>query len=118
MQRGNLRRTNTILYCRQWSATVVFYRDVLNLAVLHETDWFVEFRLSNESRLSVADARRTSIEPGRGRGITLSFQVWNLDAVRSELLADAIATSDVRLVWGSRAFYIHDPEGNRIEFWA
>ncbi|MBW3603643.1 MAG: hypothetical protein KY460_01830 [Actinobacteria bacterium] len=58
-------RTNIILYCRHWHATTRFYRDDLELPVVHTTEWFVEFHLTGESYLSIADApRRRHVRDG------------------------------------------------------
>lgn len=118
MLKDKVIRNNTILYCRHWLSTVVFYRDVLKLTVSHETDWMVEFRLFDESYLSIADTKRTTIEDVDGRGVTLSFQVQDVDGIRLQLQSAGIETSKMRLVWDARAFYIHDPEGHRVEIWA
>ena len=53
-------RANTILYCRNWAATVAFYRR-LAFPVGFENDWFVEFHLSGDAYLSVAAAGRASV---------------------------------------------------------
>ncbi len=111
-------RTNTILYCRHWQPTVVFYRDVLKLTVNHETDWMVEFRLSDNSYLSIADTERATVGHAKGQGITLSFQIHDVNRIKSQLKRLGIETSDTRLVWGRQAFYINDPDGHRIELWA
>jgi len=115
MLKDKVSRTNTILYCRHWLSTVVFYRDVLKLTVSHETDWMVEFQLSDKSYLSIADTKKATIEDVDGRGVTLSFQVQDLEGIRLQLQSVGIETSDIRRVWDARAFYIHDPEGHRIE---
>jgi len=116
---GNtINRTNTIFYCRHWQPTVAFYRDLLKLSVSHETDWFVEFRLTGDSCLSVADARHASIEPVNGQGSTLSLKVVGLDSLHRRLQSAGIEASAIRRIWGARAFYIRDPEGHRLEFWA
>ena len=44
MPADSIKRTNTILYCRNWETTVKFYRDVLKLRVNHEAEWLVEFK--------------------------------------------------------------------------
>ena len=118
MLKDKVSRTNTILYCRHWLSTVVFYRDALKLTVSHETDWMVEFRLSDKSYLSIADTKKATIEDVDGRGVTLSFQVQDLDGIRLQLQSVGIETSSIRRVWDARVFYIHDPEGHRIEIWA
>jgi len=113
-----IQRTNTILYCIQWAATVAFYREQLHLPVSHANDWFVEFELGEASYLSVADAQRATIRPANGDGITLSWQVADLPAAAEALQAAAIDCSAIRKRWGSLVLYFHDPEGNRIELWS
>ena len=51
---------NTILYCEKWPETVAFYQTGLQLPVTVSKDWFVEFRLTETARLSIADASRTT----------------------------------------------------------
>ncbi|WP_372681571.1 VOC family protein [Desulfosarcina sp.] len=114
----NILRTNTILYCTRWADTVKFYREMIKLPVLLKKAWFVEFQLTDSSCLSVADAARTSIGSAGGDGITLSWQVENIDAVHDCMLADGIDVGPFTVTWGSRAFYLFDPEGNRIEIWS
>jgi len=111
-------RTNTILYCRHWQATVDFYRDALGLDVVHTTDWFVEFRLTGESYLSIADAARATIDHVAGQGMTLSLHVPDLSATRRRLIERGLDPSDVRTVWHADVCYLVDPEGHRIEVWA
>lgn len=118
IQKNQVKRTNTILYCENWISTVVFYRDLLQFFVSHEADWMVEFQLSPGSFLSIADARRTTIESSKGRGITISIAVDDVEGIRSHLNAAGVETSPVRRIWGARAFFFHDPEGHRIEIWS
>jgi catechol 2,3-dioxygenase-like lactoylglutathione lyase family enzyme len=54
-----LKTANTILYCKEWEKTVRFYRDRLHLTVIFSTDWFVEFSLTEHSRLSIADEKHS-----------------------------------------------------------
>ena len=113
-----LRRSNTILYCDPWAGVVEFYRTGLGLQVTSERDWFVEFALHTGSHVSVADATRTSIVSGDGAGVTLSWQVDDVDATRSLLVARDIAATPIEALWGARSCFTHDPAGNRIEFWS
>jgi predicted enzyme related to lactoylglutathione lyase len=108
---------NTILYCKKWQETIAFYRDGLKLLVISSNEWFVEFKLNEMSRLSVADETRTSIKSGDGKGITISLQVSDIEQTRTELMDAGITPTPIKEVWGSKAMYIHDPEGNRLEFW-
>jgi catechol 2,3-dioxygenase-like lactoylglutathione lyase family enzyme len=111
------RKVNTILYCAEFGATVEFYRDLLGIEVSFANEWFVEFRLGDTATLSIADASRTTIEPGQGRGMTLSLKVDNLDELREQLVGLGIEATPVSKRFGSRVFDIHDPEGHRVEFW-
>jgi len=112
-----IHRTNTILYCIRWAATVKFYRDMINLPVLLQKAWFVEFELTDNSCLSVADAARTSVGSAGGAGITLSWQVEDIDSIKDRMRSDGIDVSPITVTWGARNFFVFDPEGNRIEFW-
>jgi catechol 2,3-dioxygenase-like lactoylglutathione lyase family enzyme len=113
-----INRTNTILYCERWEATVRFYRDMINLPVLTEKGWFVEFQLTQNACLSVAASEHASIASAGGAGVTLSWRVEDVDAVRDRLIADGIGVTPVRTIWGAKSCFIFDPEGNRIELWA
>lgn len=109
--------SNTILYCTNWQATVAFYRDLLKLSINFSNDWFVEFRLNEGARLSVANEARCTVKSGGGAGITLSLNVDDVQTLRAMLIEARIDVTPIKALWGSSVFYIHDPEGNRIEFW-
>ena len=110
-------RTNTILYCAQWAATVAFYRDQLRLPITHATNWFVEFQVGEQAYLSIADSARATIQPAHGAGLTLSWQVTNLPLLQQQLTALDIVTTPLKQKWGAQVLYFHDPEGNRLELW-
>ena len=112
-----IKRINTILYCRNWETTVRFYRDTLKFSVKHETEWFVEFHLTGNTYLSIADASFTSIKSVDGDGITLSWQVEDIEFSHRWLHKLGVKTSQIKTIWGARSFYFFDPEGHRIEMW-
>lgn len=114
----DIKRTNTILYCRKWDDTVKFYRDILKLDVNHDAEWLVEFHLIDNTFLSIANAAFASIQSSNGSGITLSFHVEDVDAAHRRLSEMGVETGPIKPIWGSRGFYIFDPEGNRIELWS
>lgn len=110
--------TNTILYCRKFEKTVRFYKDALGLPVLWVVDWFVEFALTTESRLSIADDQRATVRTANGAGVTLSLEVTDIEAVWEELDRMGLAPSPIREhPWQARVFNVFDPEGHRIEMW-
>jgi catechol-2,3-dioxygenase len=113
-----IKSTNTILYCKKWQETVEFYRIGLKLLVLSSNEWFVEFKLNEMSRLSVANEARTSIDSSHGKGITVSLQVADVEQTRTELIEAGINPTPIKVVWGAKAIYVQDPEGNRLEFWS
>jgi catechol 2,3-dioxygenase-like lactoylglutathione lyase family enzyme len=113
-----VRRANTILYTDRWADTVAFYRDTLCWPVGADNGWFVEFAVGPGAFVSVADARRSTIAAGHGAGITLSLQVEDVQAVRTELLRAGVEVEETKMRWGASVLDVHDPSGNRLEFWA
>ena len=110
--------SNAILYCRKWRETVAFYAEVLQLDVHFSNEWFVEFAINTSARLSIADEARASIKSANGQGITLGFQVEDLQAIHVRLAKSGSNPTPLKKRWGSKVFYVFDPEGNRIEFWS
>jgi catechol 2,3-dioxygenase-like lactoylglutathione lyase family enzyme len=113
----SIRRTNTILYCARWADTVSFYAERLALPISFRNDWFVEFELGPGMHLSIADQSRSSIEPNHGAGITLSWEVDDVEEARRLLLAAGVGVSPVGARFGARTIDLFDPERNRIELW-
>jgi catechol 2,3-dioxygenase-like lactoylglutathione lyase family enzyme len=111
-------RTNTVLYCDQWTETVAFYESVLGLTVAFRNDWFVEFELTSSSFLSVADASRATVAAVQGQGVTLTWHVADLDDAHSQLQTAGVEVTEIRPRWDASVFYCHDPEGHRIELWS
>ena len=111
--------SNTILYCRDWKAMVTFYRELMGFQpTFTKDDWFMELRITEGCHMSIADEARCSIKATYGQGITLSFRVANLTAVQGRLAAQgARPTAITSHSWRAPYFYVHDPEGNRIELW-
>lgn len=114
----NLITANTILYCREWQATVRFYRDKLRLPILFSADWFVEFRLTATARLSIANEDHASLKSCGNAGITVALQVEDIDSARVSALTMGLEPTAIEdHPWNARVFYIFDPEGHRIEMW-
>ncbi len=114
----NFKTANTILYCKQWEQTVAFYKDRLGLPVNFSNDWFVEFRLTDSARISIADQTRASVKSCGGKGLTLALEVAEIETVWTDIHESGIAPTDIREhPWGARVFYFYDPEGHRIEVW-
>lgn len=114
----SIKTVNTILYCTRWTETVEFYTLGLNLKQLVNIGWFVEFYLTDSARLSIADESRCSIKSANGRGVTISLAVDDLENRHRKFKEKKLNPTKIKPLWGSRVFYLYDPEKNRIEFWA
>ena len=115
----SLKTANTILYCKKWQETVYFYQHHLKLPVTHMSDWFIEFKLTETARISIADESRATIKSGEGMGITLALQVESVAEAWQYLHNCGLTLEPVREhPWGAHVFYFHDPEGHRIEVWS
>ncbi len=112
------KNANTILYCKKWQETVDFYKYRLGLSITHDSDWFIEFKLTETAHISVADEQRASIKSSGGAGITLALQVESATRTWEYLRNNGLEIGPVREhPWGARVFYFFDPEGHRIEVW-
>jgi predicted enzyme related to lactoylglutathione lyase len=115
----DIKTANTILYCRKWKETVAFYQTQLDLHVTISNEWFVEFKLNETSRLSIADQSRCSIDSNDGKGITITLEVDNIDTTHLYLNEVGLNPTPIKdHPWGAKVIHIYDPEGNRIEFWS
>lgn len=115
----NIITVNTILYCRKWNETVAFYRTRLKFKVTAYLEWFVEFKLNDAARLSIANAERTSIDTSGGQGLTITMEVDDIMVTHMYLEEAGLNPSAIKHhPWGARVLYIYDPEGNRLEFWS
>lgn len=111
--------SNTILYCNNWEACVQFYQDILQFRLsFAKDDWFRELIVNDGARISLAKVQHCSIPSAEGRGLTLSWQVEELEQLRDYLLGHGVKVSEITSSsWRAPWFYAWDPEGNRIEFW-
>src|SRR5687767_11365769 len=110
-------RTNIILYCKHWTEMVHFYSRILQLPIHYQSDWFVEFQLCAGSFVSIADETKATIKSADGAGITLTWQVGNIQQSHMFIVQQGIAISALQEKWGATVCYFRDPEGNRIELW-
>jgi len=46
------------------------------------------------------------------------LQVADVEETRAEFVEAGFNPTPIKEIWGSKAIYIHDPEGNRLEFWS
>ena len=115
----NIKTANTILYCRKWKETIAFYETKLGLQVITSIEWFMEFKLNEASRLSIANEAKTSIDSNDGKGITITMEVDDIEATHLYLNKAGLNPTPVKdHAWGARVIHIYDPEGNRLEFWS
>lgn len=112
------KRVNTILYCQKWAEMVCFYRDKLALPTTVEHSWFLEFQLAPSAYLSLADAARTTIKSSQGAGLTITFEVDDIETVWQKCQAQGLRPEPIKQHhWGALQFFMFDPEGYRLEIW-
>ncbi len=110
---------NVILYCARWHETVRFYRDTIGFPARMMCDWLVAFDVAPNVHLSVADESATSIKSAGGAGITVTFKVPDVHGAWRRLTDKGVKVGAIRhSCLGGEAFFLHDPEGNRLEFWS
>jgi predicted enzyme related to lactoylglutathione lyase len=115
----DIKTANTILYCKKWKETVAFYKTQLGLQITTSREWFVEFKLNEASRLSIADVTKTSIDSNDGKGITITMQVDDIEATHLYFNEVGLNPPPIKdHAWGARVIHLYDPEGNRLEFWS
>ena len=111
--------TNLILYCDKWHETVAFYEQTFEFSKIELSDWLVEFIISDNARISVADQNRTSIKSVKDKGIMLSWQVENIEDTWQDLKQKDINLEPIKEhPWGARLFRFYDPDGHPIEIWS
>lgn len=114
-----IKSTNTILYCRRWAETVAFYKNDLKFPVNYASEWFVEFAVTPGAYISVADEQRATVKSSFGGGLTLTFQVEDIETAWQQLHERGVELGPLKNhVWGARVFYFFDPEGHRLEMWS
>jgi uncharacterized glyoxalase superfamily protein PhnB len=113
-----IKTVNTILYCKKWDETIDFYKNKLRFEVTASLDWFVEFKLNECARLSIANEKRATVKSSGGKGLTITMRVESIYKTFSFLKEAGVNPTAIKdHAWGAKVVHVFDPEGNRIEFW-
>jgi lactoylglutathione lyase len=117
-----MRRVDYVIwYVESLERSVIFYRDVIGLAVRIEGDGYVEFDLDN-TKFSLFERSKLPELIGREGGTTpcgeIGFLVDDVDAEADRLrgLGVELLTGPVDRPWQERTLHIADPDGNVIEY--
>lgn len=106
------------MYCEKWEESVHFYKYKMRLNITFISDWFIEFKLNEGSRLSVADQNRASTKSGPQKGITITLQVHDIYSIWNDVKKNGLQPTPIKKhPWDAFNFYVFDPEGHRIEIW-
>ncbi len=103
-----------VIYVRDLERMASFYRNVLGMAVEHETDHYVELR-------PAGGGAHVALHSGRAAGAVrephwfIELNVRNIDLAAAELRARGIEVGDVQERPFGRFAPFVDPEGNRLE---
>ena len=109
----------TILYVRDLDAARGFYRDLLGLPIIYESDYFLSFRTGPSSYLSCNGRREDYDRNGTGGGGALvEFRVADVDAAHRSLASLGIPFDfpPEDKPWGLRSCCTRDPEGYAVWF--
>jgi catechol 2,3-dioxygenase-like lactoylglutathione lyase family enzyme len=91
-----------------------FYRDLLGLKEIHKPRTFdfvvIWFDLGNQHLHLLLKDKPDTISPRH-----VALRVTNAAAARSYFREHGIATEETTPIPGADRFFIHDPDGNRIE---
>ncbi|CAN5255416.1 glyoxalase/bleomycin resistance/extradiol dioxygenase family protein [soil metagenome] len=114
----------TVLYAENLAATAAFYRDVLEMEIITQSELMVSFRCAG-GVLLIFDPQQSS-PPGRevpshGRAGAGHLAFAATDAEREEWKQRLIAAGvpiEAEVAWeqGGRSLYFRDPAGNSLEF--
>lgn len=111
-----------VLYVRDLTASVAFYREVVGMTVKLEGDGYVEF-VTVGTKFGLYDRARLPELIGReatqgGPSGQLVFLVpdTDLEAERLRRLGAEIVAGPRDRAWGHRTVHIVDPDGNVVEF--
>jgi extradiol dioxygenase family protein len=116
--------TITFFYYQDLGEAAAFYRDVIGLRSVMESDWCVIFDLNPGARLGLVNATAGSQRPilGRNKGAILSLQIDDVEACLERLKRQGLAPASACLAEGcagrTREYKIQDPEGYTVEFFA
>ncbi|MBA2432869.1 MAG: VOC family protein [Chthoniobacterales bacterium] len=121
---GPRRIFETVLYAENLAATAAFYRDVLEMEIITQSDLMVSFRCAG-GVLLIFDPRQSS-PPGRevpshGRAGAGHLAFAATDAEREEWKQRLVAAGveiEAEVPWeqGGTSLYFRDPAGNSLEF--
>lgn len=109
--------TETILYVRDLDAARGFYVDLLGLAVVYESDFFLSVQPFPGVFLSFNGRRDDyALHGAEGRGVIVEFRVEDVDAAHRELAGFGIPFEfpPEDKPWGLRSCATRDPEGHRV----
>jgi len=106
------------LFVEDLETSVRFYKDVMGLPLLGESDDWAHFDSGNGSLLELFSGGKASLEPKMPvqQSITVGFRVENLDIAIGELKQKGVRFIDeVGEYKGTRWAHFSDPEGNQLE---
>jgi catechol 2,3-dioxygenase-like lactoylglutathione lyase family enzyme len=116
---------HAMVYCRDVSRSLEFYRDLLGLTVIeefHAEDKVVYARLRLPAGTSTIALHL--LEPGqtlRTGGVRLYFEIRDLDRFCKKIEAAGAKFSQppAMMPWGWRHAYLDDPDGHEVSlYWA
>jgi len=113
---------HVLIYVRDVKRAVKFYRDRLGFQMIEEVEGYARLRSpKGNSTLGLHHLSGRKRPPHHQRGISLYFEVKNLDRFCRKLSSEGVKFDQLPedMPWGWRHAYLRDPDGNELSlYWA
>ncbi|MDN5760730.1 MAG: VOC family protein [Microlunatus sp.] len=110
-----------ILYVRDLSHSIAFYRDVVGLPFKFQDAGYAEFA-THQTRFALFEARRAAwltgqgVTPGPAAEVVFLVPDVDAEARRLSALGVPILSGPADRPWGHRTVHVGDPDGFVVEF--
>jgi catechol 2,3-dioxygenase-like lactoylglutathione lyase family enzyme len=112
---------HVLIYVRDVNRAVRFYRDRLGFPIIEEEEGYARLRSPRGNSTLGLHHLTGRMRPSQHQGITLYFEVKNLDQLCRQLSSEGVRFEQMPedMPWGWRHAYLRDPDGHKLSlYWA
>jgi catechol 2,3-dioxygenase-like lactoylglutathione lyase family enzyme len=122
MRQSAIDFNHVLIYVSDVKRAVRFYRDRLGFQIIEEEKGYARLRSPrSNSTIGLHHLRGRKRPSQRQGGITLYFEVKNLDQLCRKLASEGVKIGQMPedMPWGWRHAYLRDPDGHELSlYWA